>query len=79
MLFVFLPKKVYATVAFKQTKTSQNRNSQKKFLEIDFLLKIKWKWKRTSRSCNGVYVLSASYFDDEIVSRNKKIDSLIGR
>lgn len=78
-MFFFLPKKVYATLKFKQTKTSQNRNNQDIFLEIEFFKKIKWKWKRTRRSCNGVYVLSASIFDDEIVSGNKMIDSLIGR
>lgn len=37
----FLPKKVYATLKFKQTKTSQNRNNQDIFLEIEFFKKIK--------------------------------------
>lgn len=38
-MFFFLPKKVYATLKFKQTKTSQNRNNQDIFLEIEFLKK----------------------------------------
>lgn len=44
-MFFFLPKKVYATLKFKQTKTSQNRNNQDIFLEIEFFKKNKMKMK----------------------------------